>query len=64
MSHDFRYLLTPIRVGPVTLKNRIFSTGRAEALAEDGKPKGTFQQGRDTVLRSTLSRGRVRRAAL
>jgi mycofactocin system FadH/OYE family oxidoreductase 2 len=38
MAHDFRYLFTPIRVGGLTLRNRIFSTGHAEAMAEDGKP--------------------------
>lgn len=44
MPHEFRYLFTPIRVGAVTLKNRIFSTGHAEALADDGKPKGRFRR--------------------
>jgi len=38
MAYDFRYLFTPLRVGSLTLKNRIFSTGHAEALAEGGKP--------------------------
>jgi mycofactocin system FadH/OYE family oxidoreductase 2 len=38
MAHEFRYLFTPIRVGGLTLKNRIFSTGHAESMAEDGKP--------------------------
>ena len=38
MAYQFRYLFTPLRVGPLTLKNRIFSTGHAEAMAEGGKP--------------------------
>ena len=38
MAHQFRYLFTPLRVGGLTLKNRIFSSGHAEAMAEDGKP--------------------------
>ncbi len=38
MPHEFRYLFTPLRVGGLTLKNRILSTGHAEAMAEDGKP--------------------------
>ena len=38
MAHEFRYLFTPLRVGGLTLKNRIFSTAHAEAMAEDGKP--------------------------
>ncbi|MFQ5829782.1 MAG: FAD-dependent oxidoreductase [Candidatus Methylomirabilia bacterium] len=38
MGREFRYLFTPIRVGSLTLKNRIFSTGHAEAMAEGGKP--------------------------
>ena len=35
---EFRHLFTPFRVGGLTLKNRIFSSGHAEAMAEDGKP--------------------------
>jgi N,N-dimethylglycine/sarcosine dehydrogenase len=38
MAPEFRHLFTPLRVGGLTLKNRIFSTGHAEAMAEDGKP--------------------------
>jgi 2,4-dienoyl-CoA reductase-like NADH-dependent reductase (Old Yellow Enzyme family) len=38
MAHEFRHLFTPFRVGGLTLKNRILSTGHAEAMAEDGKP--------------------------
>lgn len=38
MAHAFRHLFTPLQVGGLTLKNRIFSTGHAEAMAEDGKP--------------------------
>ena len=38
MAHQFRYLFTPLRVGGLALKNRIFSSGHAEAMAEDGKP--------------------------
>jgi mycofactocin system FadH/OYE family oxidoreductase 2 len=38
MAHQFRYLFTPLRVGGLTLKNRIFSSGHAEAMAEEGKP--------------------------
>jgi N,N-dimethylglycine/sarcosine dehydrogenase len=38
MAHEFRYLFTPIRLGSLTLKNRIFSSGHAEAMAEAGQP--------------------------
>jgi dimethylglycine catabolism A len=38
MAHDFTSLFTPIRVGGVTLKNRIYSSGHAEAMAEAGRP--------------------------
>src|SRR5262245_20908024 len=38
MTHEFRYLFTPLQVGGLTLKNRTFSTAHAEAMAEDGKP--------------------------
>jgi mycofactocin system FadH/OYE family oxidoreductase 2 len=36
MPHGFRRLFTPLPVGGLVLKNRIFSTGHAEAMAEDG----------------------------
>lgn len=38
MAHDFTSLFTPIRVGGLTLKNRIYSSGHAEAMAEAGRP--------------------------
>jgi mycofactocin system FadH/OYE family oxidoreductase 2 len=38
MPYEFRHLFTPLQVGGLVLKNRIFSTGHAEAMAEDGKP--------------------------
>jgi hypothetical protein len=38
MTHEFRHLFTPLRVGGLTLKNRIVSTAHAEAMAEGGKP--------------------------
>ncbi len=37
MPHGFRHLFTPLQVGGLALKNRIFSTGHAEAMAEAGK---------------------------
>jgi hypothetical protein len=46
MAHGFRYLFTPIRVGRLTLRNRIFSTGHAEAMAEEGKPGPRLRRGR------------------
>jgi dimethylglycine catabolism A len=38
MTYEFRHLFSPIRVGNLALKNRIFSTAHAEAMAEEGKP--------------------------
>jgi len=38
MSGETASLFTPIRVGHLTLKNRIFSSGHAEAMAQDGRP--------------------------
>src|SRR5215813_6358818 len=38
MTYVLRHLFSPLRVGSLTLKNRIFSTAHAEAMAEDGKP--------------------------
>jgi mycofactocin system FadH/OYE family oxidoreductase 2 len=38
MTHELRALFTPIEVGRLTLKNRIYSSGHAEAMAESGRP--------------------------
>ncbi|OLC16348.1 MAG: hypothetical protein AUH29_05230 [Candidatus Rokubacteria bacterium 13_1_40CM_69_27] len=38
MAYEFRSLFTPVQVGSVTLKNRIYSSGHAEAMAEGGRP--------------------------
>lgn len=38
MVDEFRALFTPIQVGRLTLKNRIYSSGHAEAMAENGRP--------------------------
>jgi mycofactocin system FadH/OYE family oxidoreductase 2 len=38
MAYEFRALFTPIQVGRLTLKNRIYSSGHAEAMAENGRP--------------------------
>jgi mycofactocin system FadH/OYE family oxidoreductase 2 len=38
MVGALRSLFTPIQVGRLTLKNRIYSSGHAEAMAEGGRP--------------------------
>jgi len=38
MAAELRTLFSPIQVGSVTLKNRIYSSGHAEAMAEGGRP--------------------------
>ena len=38
MASELRALFSPIRVGGLTLKNRIYSSGHAEAMAENGRP--------------------------
>src|SRR4029450_8116022 len=38
MVRAYPRLFSPLRVGGLTLKNRIFSSGHAEAMAEEGKP--------------------------
>src|SRR5919198_5112039 len=38
VADEFTSLFTPITVGALTLKNRIFSSGHAEAMAEGGRP--------------------------
>src|SRR6185436_20064818 len=44
MSGETASLFTPIRVGHLTLKNRIFSSGHAEAMAQDGRPTERLQR--------------------
>jgi mycofactocin system FadH/OYE family oxidoreductase 2 len=38
MVNELRSLFTPVEVGHLTLKNRIYSSGHAEAMAEGGRP--------------------------
>ena len=38
MAPELRSLFSPIQVGRLTLKNRIYSSGHAEAMAEGGRP--------------------------
>jgi N,N-dimethylglycine/sarcosine dehydrogenase len=38
MADELRSLFTPIQIGRLTLKNRIYSSGHAEAMAEGGRP--------------------------
>src|SRR5919106_3526496 len=44
MPYAFRALFTPIRVGAVTLKNRIYSSAHAEAMAEGGRPTARLRR--------------------
>src|SRR2546422_8783373 len=44
MAYEFRSLFTPIQVGRLTLKNRIYSSGHAEAMAEGGRPTERLAQ--------------------
>src|SRR5437588_7540109 len=37
MADELRSLFTPTRIGRLTLKNRIYSSGHAEAMAESGR---------------------------
>src|SRR5919106_6693735 len=38
MAAELHALFSPVPVGRLTLKNRIFSSGHAEAMAEGGRP--------------------------
>src|SRR5438874_1293589 len=40
---EFKHLFTPIQIGGITLKNRIYSTGHVPAFAEDGYPKERYR---------------------
>jgi mycofactocin system FadH/OYE family oxidoreductase 2 len=44
MAYEFHSLFTPIQVGRLTLKNRIYSSGHAEAMAEGGRPTERLQR--------------------
>ena len=37
VAHNFKHLFTPLKVGNVTVKNRIFSTGHDTSLPTDGR---------------------------
>jgi mycofactocin system FadH/OYE family oxidoreductase 2 len=39
----FKYLFTPIQIGSVTLKNRLYSSGHVPAFAEGGYPKERYR---------------------
>ena len=41
---EFQHLFTPIQIGGVTLKNRIYTTGHVPAFAEGGYPKERYQR--------------------
>jgi 2,4-dienoyl-CoA reductase-like NADH-dependent reductase (Old Yellow Enzyme family)/thioredoxin reductase len=40
---DYDALLKPLKIGNITLRNRMASTGHAAGLAEDGMPKDRYQ---------------------
>jgi mycofactocin system FadH/OYE family oxidoreductase 2 len=44
MAYEFHSLFTPVQVGRLTLKNRIYSSGHAEAMAEGGRPTERLQR--------------------
>src|SRR5437899_5821475 len=44
MAHEFTSRFTPIEVGGLTLRNRIYSSGHAEAMAEGGRPTKRLAQ--------------------
>ncbi|HZP80074.1 MAG TPA: FAD-dependent oxidoreductase [Chthonomonadaceae bacterium] len=41
---EFKHLFTPIQIGNLTLKNRIYTTGHVPAFAENGYPKERYQR--------------------
>ena len=51
MAYEFRALFTPTHVGRLTLKNRIYSSGHAEAMGEN------FGDPRAFIRRRLLRRG-------
>jgi N,N-dimethylglycine/sarcosine dehydrogenase len=51
MADELRSLFTPIRVGSLTLKNRIYSSGHAEAMADGGRPTERLRRYHETKAR-------------
>jgi len=44
MADELRALFTPMQIGGLTLANRIYSSGHAEAMAEGGRPSERLAQ--------------------
>lgn len=42
MTQSFPHLFSPLAIGPLTVKNRIFSTGHMTMMIEDGNPTDGF----------------------
>src|SRR5262245_51629563 len=40
---EFKHLFNPIQIGPITLKNRIYSGGHVPAFAEGGFPTERYR---------------------
>ena len=38
MAQEFKYLFTPLKIGPITVRNRIMSLGHQEGMSKDGMP--------------------------
>src|SRR5262249_61576506 len=51
MADELTSLFTPITVGAITLKNRIYSSGHAEAMAVDGRPGDRLRRYHETKAR-------------
>src|SRR4029077_17290497 len=70
MDDALAALFTPVQVGRLTLKNRIYSSGHAEAMAEDGRPTSRLTRYHEAqarggcALRTCGGSSSVRRAPL
>lgn len=42
MSKEFRYLFSPLQIGPIRVRNRLFSTGHGEGMVLDSLPRETL----------------------
>src|SRR3989442_989676 len=58
MATELRALFSPIQVGRLTLKNRIYSSGHAEAMAEGGRPGERLRRGGAALPRRRPRRDR------
>ena len=44
MAQEFKHLFTPLKIGPITVRNRLVCTAHMSLLAEDNVPGERFRR--------------------